>query len=102
MLLAGSVVYGFLLFGGTAVLGFVVLPAVGYAAGLYPIDTEARAAFSLVTLKAVPFLVGQSAAAAVFHEPLVRFSVARRIAVYFGTVLLIWSAGAAVAVFVLG
>jgi hypothetical protein len=102
MLLAGSVVYGLLVFAGTAVLGFVVLPALGYAAGLYPIDVEARAGFSLVTLKAVPFLVGQSAAAAVFYEQLVRFSIARRVAVYFATVLLVWFAGAAVAVFVLG
>jgi hypothetical protein len=101
-LLASSIVYGVLIFVGTAGLGFVGLPAVVYAAGLFPIETEATGALSLVTLKAVPFLVSLSAAAAVSYEWLVGFTIARRAAIYLATVVLVWIAGAACAVFILG
>ena len=40
-ILIGAVAYGFGVFAGTAVLGFVVAPYLGSATGLFPIDTEA-------------------------------------------------------------
>ena len=101
-LLAGAIVYGVLVFLGTAGLGFVVLPTIGYVSGLFPIDTEANAAFSLTTLKAVPFLAGLSAAATVSYEWLMSLSIARRVVIYFATTLLAWVAGAAIAAFLLG
>lgn len=101
-LLVGSIVYGLLVFLGTAALGFVLLPAIGYATGLFPIQAEAAAAFSLVTLKGVPFLAGLSAAAALSYEWLLGLSAARRVAVYSATTLLAWFTSAAIAAFILG
>jgi hypothetical protein len=98
----GSIVYGFLVFLGTACLGFVVLPSVAHATGLFPLDTEAQAAFSMVTLKAVPLLASLSAAAALSYEWLRRRSLALRLAIYCATILLAWTTAAAIAVFVLG
>lgn len=99
---AGAIVYGVLVFLGTAGLGFVVLPAIGYASGPFPIETEANATFSFVTLAAVPFLVGLSAAAALSYEWLMGLSIARRVATYLATAVLAWVAGAAIAAFILG
>ena len=100
---SGENVYGFLVFLGTAGLGFVVLPTVGHATGLFPVDTEAEAAFSMVTLKAVPFLASLSTAAGLsYYQWLEQISVARRLAVYFATTLLAWVTAAAIAVFILG
>lgn len=101
-LLAGASVYGLLVFLGTAGLGFGVLPAVGHAMGLFPIDTEAEAAFSLVTLKAVPLLVGLSAAAALSYQWLTGLSAPPRVAVYVATTVLAWLTGAAIAAVILG
>ena len=97
-----AVVYGLVVFLGTAAIGFVGMPAIAYAAGLFTLETEAQATFSLVTLKAVPFLVGLSAAAAATYDLLARLSVARRIAIYLATTLLTWVTSAAIAVFILG
>ena len=99
---AGAAVYGLLVFLGTALLGFVVMPVLGHASGRFPIETEASAVFSLVTLKAVPFLAGLSVAAALSYEWLVRLPLTRRIALYFATTLLAWLVGAAFAVLILG
>ena len=101
-ILAGSIIYGLLVFLGTAGLGFVVLPTVGHATGLFPVDTEAEAAFSMVTLKAVPFLASLSTAAAFSYQWLMQLSIVRRLAVYFATTLLAWVTAAAIAVFILG
>jgi hypothetical protein len=98
----GAIVYGALVFLGTAGLGFVVAPALGHASGLFPFDKEAQAVFSLLTLKAVPFLFGLSVAAAFYHPGLARLSVWRRVIVYAATVVLTWVAGATIAVFILG
>jgi hypothetical protein len=98
-LLAGAIVYGLLVFLGTAGLGFVVLPSLGRVTGL---DTEAEAAFSFLTLKAVPLLVGFSAAAALSYQWLTGLSVRRRVAVYFATTVLAWLTGAASAAVILG
>jgi hypothetical protein len=101
-ILIGCIVYGFLVFLGTALLGFVALPRLGHATGLFPVDTEAEAAFSMVTLKAVPFLASLSTAAALSYPWLMRHSIAQRLAVYCGTALLAWVAAAAIAVLILG
>src|SRR5262249_56553960 len=98
MLLAGAITYGVLVFCSTAALGFVALPTLAYAAGLFAIEAEARGAFSLITLKAVPFLAGLSAAAALSYEWLAAFSIARRVAIYSATTSVILAPGAAVAV----
>ena len=91
--------YGLLVFLGTAGLGFGVLPMVGRAVGL---DSDAEAAFSFLTLEAVPFLVGLSAAAALSYRWLAGLSVPRRVAVYAATTVFAWVAGAAIAAVVLG
>ena len=98
-LLTGAIVYGLLVFLGTAGLGFVVLPVVGHASGL---DTEAEAVFSFLTLKAVPFLVGLSAAAALSYRWLTGLSVRRRMCVYVATTAFAWLTGAAIAAVILG
>lgn len=100
--LAGAVAYAVLVFLGAAGLGFVVLPTLGYAGGLFAIEAEARGAFSLVTLEAVPFLVGLSGAAALSYDWLATLSIGRRVVVYCATALLVWLSGAAIAVFILG
>ena len=97
-LLAGAAIYALLVFLGTAGLGFLVLPALGYTTGLFTIDAEAQGAFSLVTLEAVPFLVGLSVLAALSYEWLGTLSLWRRAVVYLATTLLAWAAGAAIAV----
>ncbi|MEX2206138.1 MAG: hypothetical protein WEF50_07930 [Myxococcota bacterium] len=48
--------YGLLIFAGTALFGLVLGPSLGTATGLFVIDTESRAFFSLLTLKAAPSL----------------------------------------------
>lgn len=98
----GAIVYGLLVFLGTAGFGFVVAPAIGRISGAFPIATEAEASFSLLTLKAVPFLVGLSAAAALSLPWVRRLRALRRAAVYAGTVLLAWLTGAAIAAAILG
>ena len=101
-ILVGSIVYGLLVFLGTAGLGFVALPTLAHATGLFPVDTEAEAAFSMVTLKAVPFLASLSTAAAFSYQWLAQLSIVRRLAVYGGTTLLAWVVAAAIAAFLLG
>jgi hypothetical protein len=101
-ILLGCILYGLLVFLGTAGLGFVALPTLAHASGLFPVDTEAEAAFSMVTLKAVPFLASLSSAAAFCYQWLRQLSIVRRLAMYCGTTLLVWVTAAAIAVFILG
>lgn len=101
-LLARALGYALLILVGAIALGFVVLPAVGLAAGLFTIEAEARGAFSLVTLKAAPFLPGLCVAAAIPYEWIASLSMVRRVVVYCATTLLVWAAGAAIAAFLLG
>ena len=58
--LAGSIVYGLLVFAGAACLGFVVMPFLGMTSGFFTIEAEADGFFSLLTLKGVPFLTALS------------------------------------------
>jgi hypothetical protein len=89
-------------FGGAAVLGFVVLPLLGIASGLLPIDTEAEAFFSMLTLKGVPYLAAES----VLSAPLYPLSAGRRartrIALLCANVLVAWLVAASVALAILG
>src|SRR5215475_11213839 len=96
--ISSDVAYGLIVFLGTAGLGFVVLPTLCYAAGLIANETDARAAFSSITLKAVPVLFGFSAAAALSNEWLAAFSIGRRVVAYLATTLLVWIVGAASAI----
>jgi hypothetical protein len=90
-----SVVYGVLVFLGTAATGFVVAPLLAHAAGFFPIEVEARAAFSLVTLEAMPWLLGASVTSGFLWPSFAAPSRARRFAVWLANVLLVWTAGAA-------
>ena len=90
------------MFLGTAALGLAVLPALAHASGWFPIETEAAAVFSLITLKAVPFLAGFSAAAAFAYPRLAALSLGRRLAVYVATTVVAWLVAAVIAVFILG
>jgi hypothetical protein len=89
-----SAVYGLLVFAGTALTGFVVAPLLAHAAGFFPIEVEARAAFSLVTLEAVPWLLGASVTSGFLWPSFAPLPAARRAAVWLANVLVVWLAGA--------
>jgi hypothetical protein len=97
----GAIAYGVLVFVGATGFGFVVMPVLGHASGRFPIEAEAEAVFSFLTLKGVPSLVGLSGAVALSYSWIAKLSAPRRVAVYVATVLLCWVAGAAVAAFLL-
>jgi hypothetical protein len=101
-MLAGAALYAFLVFAGTAVLGFVVVPFVAHRVGWFPIETEAQAAFSLLTLGAVPFLVGLSTVAALAYPWILQRSWPLRVAAYCATALAAWMIGAAISAFLFG
>jgi hypothetical protein len=100
-LLAGGL-YAVLVFAGAALLGFVVVPTLAHRIGWFPIETEAQATFSLLTLEAVPFLVGFSTVSALALPWMLQRSWPLRVAAYAGTVLAAWLAGAAIAAVMLG
>jgi hypothetical protein len=87
-----SALYGLLVFAGAALIGFVLAPLLATATGWFPIEVEARAAFSLATLSAVPYLVGLCAAAAFMLPWIATLSVPRRIGVYAASALAVWVA----------
>ena len=101
-LVIGSVAYCAGVFIGTAVLGFVVAPFLGIVTGLFPIDTEAQAFFSLLTLKGVPDLLAFSALSGLLYPTLSRRGPALRIALYATNVAVAWLGGAAIALALLG
>ena len=101
-ILIGSVAYGFGVFAGTAVLGFVVAPYLGSATGLFPIDTEAQAFFSLLTLKGVPDLAILSAASSFLYPMGSRRRLGLRVALYVVNVLLAWLVAVSIALALLG
>jgi hypothetical protein len=91
----GSAVYGALVFGGTALLGFVLAPALAHAAGLFAIDVEARAFFSLLTLQAVPYLFGLSVGSGFAYERLRGLRRWKRAGAYVSNTALAWGLGVA-------
>jgi hypothetical protein len=97
-----SAAYALLVFGGAAVLGFVVAPLLGMASGLFPMDTEARAFFSLLTLKGVPYLVGLSAFSSLLHPLFSSHRLRIRVALFGLNVLLAWLIAASIALVILG
>jgi hypothetical protein len=101
-ILLGSVAYSVGVFAGTALLGFVVAPVLGIATGLFPIDTEASAFFSLLTLKGVPDLAILSAASGFLAPALFRRGRGLQVALYAANVLLAWLMAVSIALAVLG
>ena len=101
-LLIRSVAYGLLVLSGSAVLGFVIAPLLGATCGLFPIDTEARAFFSLLTLKGAPYLVGLGVSSILVYPQLASRRRAVRAVVFALNVLCAWSIAAAIALISLG
>jgi hypothetical protein len=88
----GPIAYGALVFVAMAGLGFVVLPELGLASGLFRIDAEARAFFSLLTLHSVPFLLAASTLSAFAWPTLRALSVPARVAAFVPNVLVAYAA----------
>jgi hypothetical protein len=88
---AGSVAYGALVFVAMAGLGFVALPELGLAAGLFAIDAEARAFFSLLTLKSVPFLLALSTLSGFAWQRLRALPLPTRLAAFVPNVLVAYA-----------
>jgi len=97
----GSALYGLLVFVGTALLGFVVVPLVGIAGGLFSIDAEARAFFSLLTLKGVPYLLGLSTLSGLLYRPLSARRLPARVGLLGVNVLVVWFIAASIALVIL-
>jgi hypothetical protein len=99
--LAGAVAYGLLIFASTALLGFVVLPLLAISSGLFPIEAEARAFFSLLTLKGAPYLAALSVLGGALYPALSRRRLRLRLGLYVANALLAWLAGASIALAIL-
>ena len=91
MKIAGSIGYGALVFVAMAGLGFAVLPELGLASGLFAIDAEARAFFSLLTLKSVPFLLALSTLSGFAWQRLRELPVRMRLAAFVPNVLVAYA-----------
>ena len=99
---AGSAVYGLLVFGGTALLGFVVAPSLGSASRLFPIEADARAFFSLLTLEGAPYLAALGALSGPLFQTLSRRRLRARVMLFGLNVLVAWLIGASIALSTLG
>lgn len=97
-----SALYGLLIFAGTALFGLVLAPALGIATGLFVIDTESRAFFSLLTLKAAPSLAVLCVLSGASYPWIAKRSLSIRAVLLLANVLAAWSVGAALALFMLG
>ena len=97
----GAAVYGLLVFVAAALLGFVVAPFVGVASGLFSIDAEARAFFSLLTLKGVPYLLGSSVLSGALYRPLSARRLPARVGLFGVNALAVWLFAAAIALAIL-
>jgi hypothetical protein len=94
--------YGLAVFAGMLLLGFVLAPWLGTATGLFEIDVEAQGFFSMLTLKAFPYLAGASVFSAGLYARLATRRPAARLAGYALNVTLAWLAGAGIALLLLG
>jgi hypothetical protein len=92
-MIVGSIAYGALVFLGMAGLGFVIAPALGLATGLFVIDAEARAFFSLLTLKSVPYLLALSTLSGFAYPRLRALAAPLRLAAFVSNVLVAYVAG---------
>ena len=97
-----SVLYGILVLVGTTILGFVVAPFLGTASGLFPIETESAAFFSLLTLKGVPYLAALSVLSGLLYPNLSQRRLRDRAAVLSANILLAWLVAASIALVILG
>jgi hypothetical protein len=97
-----SVLYGLLVFVGTTLLGFVVAPFLGTSSGLFPIDTESAAFFSLLTLKGVPYLAALSALSGLLYSMDSERGLPARAALFCANSLLAWLVAASIALAILG
>jgi hypothetical protein len=98
----GTALYGLSVLVGIAALGFALAPALAVATGLFAIDVEAQSFFSLLTLKGAPVLLGLGAASGSLYPLLAQQSWPLRVAGFALNVLLAWSLGAAIALWLLG
>jgi len=97
-----SAVYGLLIFVGVSAFGFVVAPVLGIESGFFPIEAEARAFFSLLTLKGVPYILPLSVGSAILHHAVRRRRLSLRVALYCLNVVLAWVVTASIALAILG
>jgi hypothetical protein len=102
ILALASAGYGLAVLAGTALLGFVIAPVVGIAFGLFPIEADGRAFFSLLTLRGVPYLMLLAALSGLAYPALSRQRIPRRILLYVVNVLVAWLIGASIALAILG
>jgi hypothetical protein len=101
-LTAASILYGVLVFAGSALFGFVIAPLLAIASGRFPIDTEARAVVSWLTLRGVPSLLMLAALSATLYPKLSQRGLRVRLALYTANVLLAWLVAASIALAILG
>lgn len=94
--------YGAAVFAGMLLLGFVLAPWLGVATGLFAIDVESQGFFSMLTLKAMPYLVGLGVFSAGLYPRLAPRPLAQRLAGYALNAALGWLAGAGIALWLLG
>jgi hypothetical protein len=97
-----SAAYGLAVLAGTALLGFVVAPWLGIAAGLFPIEADGRAFFSLLTLRGAPYLMLLAALSSLAYPALSARRPSRRILAYGVNVLVAWLIAASIALAILG
>lgn len=102
LIVIGTAVYGLAVFAGTALLGFVVAPWLGIAGGLFPVEAEGRAFFSMLTLKGVPYLMLLAALSSLAYPVLAAQTPPRRILLYGVNVLVAWLIAASIALAILG
>jgi hypothetical protein len=98
----GPVAYVLLVFIGTALLGFVVAPALGTATGVFSIDVESQSFFSLLTLKGVPYLAALSILSALIYQPLSRRRFPGRAIFLILNIVIAWLVAASIALVMLG
>ena len=101
-LFLASLAYALLVFAGTAVLGFVIAPLLGIASGRFPIDTDAQAVFSMLTLKGVPYLAGLCALSGLSYRRISQRRLPLRAALFALNVVLAWLIAASIALAILG
>jgi hypothetical protein len=101
-LVLASAGYGLAVLAGTALLGFVIAPFLGIAVGLFPLEAEGRAFFSMLTLRGVPYLMLLAALSSLAYPVVSARSPRRRILLYGTNVLVAWLIAASIALAILG
>jgi hypothetical protein len=97
-----TLVYALLVFSGAALLGFVAAPFLGTSTGLFSIEAESAAFFSLLTLKGVPYLVALSVLSGLWFARDSSRPVPTRVALWGLNVALAWLVAASIAFAILG